>query len=244
MIKTSSLKKIATTSLTLILAMIFAVVAVYGLGVGWIGGARFSLGPAEWESFSSFFNNMLSPVLAALAAAIAFFSLSIQIRESRKDASLNEQISNYLNHIGLLERMIEKRWFTITYVGEKDWEIESFSNINFRVIMKNNSKFFNLVPDILQLCHLFQDLVYGVEWYTYLHKSKIEFSDQSFPRNEWSHFSNSLIQEQDKKMKYCFELGKFFVESREGISESEVIEFRIYMDFYNNLIETGVLRDH
>lgn len=112
MVHRSSLRKVVTTSLALILMLIFAVVTAYILGVGVIGGAPFSLGAEEWESFASFFNNMLSPMLAALAAAIAFFSLALQIRESRKDASLNEQITNYLNHIALLQRMIEKRWVT------------------------------------------------------------------------------------------------------------------------------------
>lgn len=243
MVHRSSLRKVVTTSLALILMLIFAVVTAYILGVGVIGGAPFSLGAEEWESFASFFNNMLSPMLAALAAAIAFFSLALQIRESRKDASLNEQITNYLNHIALLQRMIEKRWVTISNVGNKDWEKEPFSYIRYDFVGERKSNFFELVPDILRLCRLFQDLADGVQWYTYLHKSKIDFSNQSFPRNEWSHFSNSLIQEQDKKMKYCFEVSKVLVEMQEGISESEMREFVIYLDFYNHLVSTGTLSD-
>jgi preprotein translocase subunit SecG len=243
MIHRSSLRKVITTSLTLILMLIFAVVAAYIVGVGLIGGASFSLGAEEWERFASFFNNMLSPMLAALAAAIAFFSLALQIRESRKDASLNEQITNYLNHIALLQRMIEKRWVTISNVGNNDWEKEPFSYINRGFIRERNSNFFELIPDILRMCRLFQDLADGVQWYTYLHKSKIDFSNQHFPRNEWSHFSNSLIQEQDKKMKYCFEVSKFMVEMRDGVSESEMREFLIYVGFYNHLVSTGTLSD-
>lgn len=141
MIHRSSLRKVITTSLTLILMLIFAVVAAYIVGVGLIGGASFSLGAEEWERFASFFNNMLSPMLAALAAAIAFFSLALQIRESRKDASLNEQITNYLNHIALLQRMIEKRWVTISNVGNNDWEKEPFSYIKRGFIRERNSNF-------------------------------------------------------------------------------------------------------
>lgn len=234
-----SIKKIVSASLLLIAV----VVGAYMIGVGLIGGAKFSFGPKAWESFSGFFNNMLSPILAALAAAIAFYSLTIQIRESRQEASLNEQISNYLKNIEMLQRMIEKRWKTISKVSDKNWEDEPYAEISEGSIKEHREDIYNLAPDIVRLCQLFQDLANAIQWYTHLHRQKISGSEKDFPRKEWSHFSNSILQEQDKKMKFCYEVSQWFSQRQDIVEPTYVKELLIYRDFYANLVGTGTLSE-
>ena len=221
------------------LALIAIVVGSYTIGIGLIGGGEFSFEASSWHEFSGFFNNMLSPILAAFAAAIAFFSLTHQLRESRRDSSLNEQIANYLSHINLLQSMIEKRWKTINKVNQMDWEEEPFYAINSGDIKEKLSNSAYLLPEVVRLFLLFEDLVDAMQWYTHLHKEKIDLSKQDFPRNEWSHFSQSLIQEQDKKMKYCMWL------LNEPIKQTEryQTELLIYRQFYENLVSTGTLNE-
>ena len=237
--KKLSAKLIITLSLTLI----SLVVGSYVIGIGVIGGGKFSFEALEWERFSSYFNNILSPILAAIAAAIAFFSLTHQLREARRESSLNEQIANYLNNIKLLQSMIDKRWKTIIRVNQMDWEEEPFYAINVANIKEKLNKLDYLTPEIIRLFRLFEDLVDAVQWYTHLHKEKIDLSTQSFPKNEWAHFSQALIQEQDKKMKYCYEYCIWSLTEPTKQADKYYKEIIIYRQFYENLVESGTLNE-
>ncbi|TXR53864.1 hypothetical protein [Reinekea thalattae] len=221
--------------------LIAIVVGSYAIGIGVIGGGKFSFESSSWHGFSGYFNNMLSPILAAIAAAIAFFSLTHQLKEARRESSLNEQIANYLNHLKLLQSMIEKRWKTISRVNQMDWEEEPFYSINRAYLKERQIKSKYLALEVLRLCRLFEDLVDGVQWYTHLHKDKVDLAKQNFPRNEWSHFSQSLIQEQDKKMRFCYEYCLWLLEEPSNIAEQYQKEILIYRQFYENLVSDGSL---
>ena len=225
------------------LLLIFIIASSYVIGVGIIGGASFSYNASAWVSFSSYFNNMLSPVLASIAAAIAFFSLTRQLSSARKDASLNEQISNYLNHINLLQKMIEKKWKTIISISNIDWEVEPFNFINKENIKDRLENESHLPQEAIRLFRLFEDLVDAMQWYTYLHKEKIDLYKGSHPKNEWSHFSASLIQEQDKKMKFCYEYCLWLIQEKAVQTARYNKELLIYSQFYENLIQSGTLNE-
>lgn len=233
----TSIKVIVATTTVLIIL----VVTAYFLGVGVVGGAKFSFNAKDWVDFSSYFNGMLSPFLAALAAAIAFFSLSHQMRISRQDSSLNEQIANYLNNIKLLQAMIDKRWVTVIKVTQTDWETEPFYAINKGNIKESLVNSVYLSPEMIVLFRLLEDLVDAVQGYTYLHKLKIDLNQQSFPKNEWSHFSISLIREQDKKMRYCYQYCLWVLEEPNEYYEKYQKELLIYRQFYENLKSEGTL---
>lgn len=234
-----STKKIILFSLLLIVI----VVGSYAIGIGLIGGRKFSFQASSWHEFSGFFNNMLSPILAAIAASIAFFSFTHQLRETRRESSLNEQIANYLSHINLLQNMIEKKWKTVNKVNQMDWEEEPFSAINITNIREKLIKSAYLSPEVIRLFRLFEDLVDAMQWYTHLHKEKIDISKQDFPRNEWAHFSQSLIQEQDKKMKYCYEYCMWLLNVPNKQTERYQTELLIYRQFYENLVSSGTLNE-
>ncbi|HCH1532102.1 TPA: hypothetical protein NKQ35_004628 [Vibrio parahaemolyticus] len=225
----------------LTLALIALVVGAYAFGVGFVGKNDLSFKPSAWVEFSSFFNGMLSPILASLAAAIAFFSLTHQLNIARKESSLNEQISNYLNHINMLQNMVDKRWRTVTRVSKIDWEEEPFQAINIENIKESFSSNGYLAPEVIRLCGLFGELVDAMQWYTYLHKSKISLEKQEFPRNEWAHFSKSLIRDQDKKMRFCYQYCLWLnnePNSRNSRYQEEVL---IYIQLYESLCQDGTL---
>lgn len=77
----------------------------------------------------------------------------------------------------------------------------------------------------------------------HLHKEKIDLSKLDFPRNEWAHFSQSLIQEQDKRMKYCYEYCLWLLEEPSNKIEQHEKELLIYRQFYENLISDGTLNE-
>lgn len=230
-----------TILITVIIVLISIVVGSYIVGIGVLGESTFSYESQDWVRFSNFFNGMLSPILAALAAAIAFFSLTYQLKIARQDASLNEQIANYLNHIKLLQGMIDKRWSTISKVTEKDWEEEPFYAINRSNVRQTSVKGVYLSPEVVILFQLFEDLVDAMQWYTRLHKLKIDLNSQEFARDEWSHFSTSLIREQDKKMRFCYEYCLWLLEEPSDQTEKYQKELLIYRQFYENLRSDGIL---
>jgi len=229
--------------LLLVSLLIFLVALSYIVGVGIIGKGEFSLTPKSWESFSIFFTGMLSPILAAIAAATAFFSLTYQLKVARQDTSLNEQIANYLNNIQILQSMIDKRWKTVSKITQVDWEEELYDEINLVNIKNRLQENINFTNEIIVLFRLFEDLVQAVQWYTFLHKSKIDLNNQNYPRNEWSHFSKSLIREQDKKMKFCYEYCTWILNEKESLQANikNQTELHIYSQFYENLLNTGDL---
>ena len=100
------MKKLVLNIVLTITILIIIVAGSYFIGIGVLGGSSFSLNSKDWVDFSSYFNGILSPILAAIAAVIAYYSLFRQITISRKESSLNEQISNYLNNINLLKSII------------------------------------------------------------------------------------------------------------------------------------------
>jgi len=213
------------------------------LGVGIIGGHNFSYNPKSWESFAGYFNGLLSPILAALAAIIAFLSLTHQIRESRKEASLNEQIQNSLKNIELIQRMIDSRWETIVKVCKVDWATEVLYAINKDNLEENLKKNAYLLPEVVVICRLFEDLSQSVQWYTALHKRKIDLENNEFPLREWSHFSTSLIKSQDKKLRFCYVYCQWVMDaaSASKISEEHKKEVLIFLSFYEGLMEEGTL---
>ncbi len=225
------------------LILIAIVVGSYAIGIGVIGGGAFSFESSSWHGFAGYFNNMLSPILAAIAATIAFLSLTHQLKEARRESSLNEQIANYLNHLNLLRSMIDKRWKTINRVSQMDWEEEPFHAINRGNLKEQLTNAVYLSPEVVRLSRLFEDLADGVQWYTHLHKEKIELAKQDSPRNERSHFSQSLIQEQDKKMKFCYEYCLWLLEEPSDKTDQYKREVLIYRQFYENLVSDGTLNE-
>ncbi|WP_144439552.1 hypothetical protein [Vibrio coralliirubri] len=225
----------------IVVILIFLVVGAYIFGIGYLGNTELSFKASDWVDFSSFFNGMLSPILAALAAAIAFISLTQQLRESRKDASLNEQIGNYLNHINLLQGMIDKRWQTISKVNQTDWETEPFFAINRHNISESLVKSAYLSAEVVTLCKFMQDLTEAVQWYTQLHKQKLDLYSQEFPKKEWAHFSTSLVREQDKKMRYCYEYCLWMLEEPNEFTKKYKDELIIFQAFYEGLVRGGTL---
>ncbi len=227
--------------LLLVTLLIFLVVISYVIGVGIIGGNNFSLTPKDWESFSTYFNGMLSPILAAIAAAIAFFSLTYQLNAARKETALNEQISNYIKHIDLLQGMIDKKWKAITNHTKVDWEEILFYEINREIIKSRLQGNANFTHDVIMLTRLFEDLIDAMQWYTHLHKQKIGSEAQSTQRNEWSHFSKSLIREQDKKMIFCYQYCSWIIDEHLDGNKKYHKELLMYMQLYDNLINDGTL---
>jgi hypothetical protein len=221
--------------------LIILVIAAYVVGIGTIGGASFSLSAEDWVNFSNYFNDMLSPILAALAAVIAYYSLSHQIRIAREDSSLSEQISNYLNNINTLKNIIDKRWNTVAKVCQRDYEEETFPAININNIKDSLKSNAYLAPEVIRLAQLFHDLEQAVLWYTNLHERKIELKKENFPRKEWVHFSLSLIREQEKKMKFCYEYCQWLHTEPSKKTENYGTEVIIYTQFYENLCSNGTL---
>jgi len=226
-----------------IVLLVSFVIFSYILGVGVIGKTSFSFASKDWVSFSSYFNGMLSPILAAIAAAVAFFSLTHQLKIARQESSQNEQISNYLNHIKLLQSMIIKRWSTISKVTKMDWEEEPFYAINRNNVRQNLKNGVYLSSEVVVLFRLFKDLVDAMQWYTHLHKLKIDLNNQEFPKSEWSHFSTSLIRDQDKKMRFCYEYCLWLLEEPNKQTDKHHKEILIYRQFYENLCSDGTLVD-
>ncbi|WP_078082655.1 hypothetical protein [Microbulbifer mangrovi] len=234
--------KIIAYIITTILLIAAGVIASYVIGVGIIGGSNFSSAPEDWAEFSTYFNGMLSPILAGVAAAVAFISINHQLSAHKQDSTQNEKISNYLNHIKLLQNMIEKQWLTITKVTKSDWEHEPFYAINKKNIKSNLLKNVYLSPEVNNLSNLFQDLVEAVQWYTQLHKSKIEFNSKDFVRSEWSHFSRSLIREHDKKMRYCYEYCNWLIEEPCAQTKKYQTQALSFRQFYENLCSNGTIQ--
>lgn len=224
-----------------IIAILLLVIGPYIIGVGLIGGAKISFSPEDWESFSNYFNSISSPFLAAIAAIIAYLSLSSQIAQARKDASLTSQVSNQLSYIKTLQAIIERRWLVITKVTETNWEEEPYHAINRENIKNSLVKNIYLAQEVIPLCRFFQDLSDATQWYSHLIKQKIEEPAEAFPRSEWSHFSQSLILEQQKKMKFCYEYTVWLLDEPHSKTSHYTKELLIFRQFYENLLKIGAL---
>lgn len=236
------MEKLSVIKISIIIfSILFVVVGAYIFGVGILGGAEFSLNANDWVSFSSYFNGILSPLLAAIAAATAFFSLTYQLNLSRKDSSLNEQISNYLKHIEILQRIIEKRWTVIKNFSNLDWESETFTSITEMNIKEKLLGFGFIEPEIIEMYRIFEDLVDAMQWYSVLHKKKIDLDKNYFPKSEWSHFSASMIREQDKKLKFCYEYCLWVLSERSELHDDSSKEHLVFRQFYEGLKSDGIL---
>ncbi|MFN4292469.1 MAG: hypothetical protein ACK4E7_16560 [Permianibacter sp.] len=224
-----------------IIAVLLLVIGPYIIGVGLIGGAKVSLAPQDWESFSNYFNSISSPFLAAIAAVIAYLSLSSQIEHARKDSSLTSQMSNQLNHIKILQAIIEKRWLVITKVTATNWEEEPFYAINRENIKSSLVKNVYLAQEIVPLCRFFQSLSEATQWYSRLMRQKLHEPAEAYPKSEWSHFSRSLILEQQKKMKFCYEYTVWLLDEPHSKTNHYTTELLIFRQFYENLLKIDAL---
>lgn len=203
------------------------------------GGYAYSATPDSWETFAVFINNILGPVLASIAALVAYFSLQIQLKENRKSQSLNQQVENYIRHIALLGKMVDKRWKVINNYCGIDYEEIGDHIINASLLGRLTNKE-HIISDVIILMQLFHDLQSAIQWYTHLHKQQISGSEFDFPRAEWSHFSNSLIREHGKKMKFCYYFGGA-VKDRYKHESKEYREILMFEGLYDNLNSEGVL---
>lgn len=222
----------------LVVAFVALATVAYAFCVGYLGGNPYSNSPDAWGNFSSYINNLASPLLAFVAAMAALRSMDAQRQQSNASA----EMGNCLQHIEITRGIIEKGWRSLKSLSHKDWEGVPSHEINPNNFPAEIGSSSAVIDEVLSLGKTFQSLSDGAQWYAWVHKKQIEpISNESHPKNEWASFSTSVLLEQSKKMKFCHEYIKW-VSASHPIAEKNRKEILVQLGFYDQLVASKIIQ--